>query len=61
MRKQLVEKNHPRLSLRRQCQPLGVNRNRPAERSPERFEGEDLQLARRMHELLLRFPEFGAR
>ena len=61
MRKQLVEKNHPRLSLRRQCQLLGVNRNRLEEKRPEKLEGEDLQLARRMDELHLRFPEFGAR
>ncbi|MEI6716023.1 MAG: IS3 family transposase [Verrucomicrobiota bacterium] len=61
MRKQLVEKNHPRLSLRRQCQLLGVNRNRLEEIRQGGLEGEDLKLARRMDELHLRFPEFGAR
>ncbi len=28
MRKTMVEKNHPQLSLRAQCQLLNVNRNR---------------------------------
>lgn len=61
MRKQLVERTHPQLSVRRQCELLGVNRNR-LEASPQGGLSEtDLQLARRIDEVHLRFPEFGAR
>ena len=61
MRKALVEKNHPQLSVRRQSELLGVNRNRLQEPQPSRASKEDLALMRRMDELALRFPEFGAR
>jgi putative transposase len=60
----MVEKNHPQLSVRRQSELLAVNRNRlKAERAsvPRALSEADAQVARRMDELYLRFPEFGAR
>ena len=38
MRKTMVEKNHPQLSLRAQCQLLNVNRNRLKPRPPVEWE-----------------------
>ena len=61
MRKALVEKNHPQLSVRRQSELLGVNRNRLEGTKPVPACAEDLALMRRVDELALRFPEFGAR
>lgn len=61
MRKALVEKDHPQLSVRRQSELLGVNRNRLEGTKPTPACAEDLALMRRMDELALRFPEFGAR
>jgi putative transposase len=60
MRKSLVEPGHPELSIRRQCELLGVNRNRltPA---PEKTTEEDLRIMRQMDEIHLREPCFGAR
>ena len=34
MRKAMVEKGHPQLSVRKQCELLGVNRNRLEPRQP---------------------------
>ena len=60
----MVEKNHPQLSVRRQSELLAVNRNRlkpeRASEPPELSEA-DAQVARKMDEIYLRFPEFGAR
>ena len=54
------ERSHPQLSIRRQAQLVGVNRNRlsaPAETpSPE-----DLELCRAIDELHLRLPFYGSR
>ncbi len=61
MRKALVEKHHPQLSVRRQSELLGVNRNRLDGAQPVPACEEDLSLMRRMDELALRFPEYGAR
>lgn len=60
MRKAMVDKNDSQLSIRRQCELLGINRNRLKER-PKGLREEDLDLARRVDELALRFPEFGSR
>ena len=60
----MVEKNHPQLSVRRQSELLAVNRNRlKPERvsEPPELSEADAQVARRMDEIYLRFPEFGAR
>jgi putative transposase len=57
----MVDHDHSQLSVRRQCELLGVNRNRLEARKPGPMGGQDLLIARRMDELALRFPEFGAR
>jgi putative transposase len=61
MRKALVEKEGGPLSVRRQCELLGLNRNRLAPRPAATLRPDDLPRARRIDELHLRFPEFGAR
>ena len=64
MRKSMVEKTHPQLSVRNQCELLGVNRNRLNTRpggKPPKTEPSDLKLMRRIDEVYLRFPEFGVR
>jgi putative transposase len=60
MRKAMVERDAA-LSVRRQCELLGVNRNRLEPRSAGGLGEGDLAMARRIDELHLRFPEFGAR
>ena len=64
MRKSMVEKTHPQLSVRNQCELLGVNRNRlntSPRGKPSQTEPSDLKLMRRIDEVYLRFPEFGVR
>ncbi len=57
----MVKPKHPQLSVRRQCELLGVNRNRLTPAAPEGLQVEDLELARKIDEVNLMFPEFGAR
>jgi len=60
----MVEKNHPQLSVRRQSELRAVNRNRLKSESasaPPLLSEADGQVARRIDEIYLRFPEFGAR
>lgn len=61
MRRSMVEKTGSQLSVRRQCELLGLNRNRLADSGPKGLDAEDLEIARRIDEVHLRFPEFGAR
>ncbi len=60
MRKSLVERDHPALSVRRQCELLGVNRNRLNPQVPAPDEAE-LHLCRILDELHVREPTFGTR
>ena len=60
MRKTMVETNHPQLSIRRQCDLLGVNRNR-LDPAPAKTTTEDLRLMRALDELHMAEPTFGAR
>jgi len=60
MRKAMVERNHPQLSLRRQCSLLSVNRNRLATKAPEPTT-ETNRLLRLLDELHLDEPTFGSR
>ncbi len=60
MRKAMVDPENEELSIRRQCELLGVNRNRLQRRVTD-LDEEELTLARRLDELHLRFPEFGTR
>jgi putative transposase len=61
MRKAMVERTGCKLSVRRQCELLGVNRNRLEPRQAAGLAPGELAVARRIDELHLRFPEFGAR
>ena len=57
----MIDKGHRQLSVRRQCELLGVNRNRLQPRHRGILTEEELITARRIDEVHLRFPEFGAR
>lgn len=61
MRRAMVEKSGSQLSVRRQCELLGLNRNRLEGPGCQGLGSEDLEMARRIDEIHLRFPEFGAR
>ena len=60
MRKQLIDREHPQLSIRRQCELLGVNRNRIQSR-PRVSEEEQLRLRRAIDEIYLAHPYYGSR
>ena len=55
----MIEKDHPGLSVRRQAELLGVNRNR-LEVAP-RVSQEDRQVMRDLDELHTRWPVYGQR
>ena len=60
----MVERTHPQLSVRRQCELLAVNRNRISEGKPGKapcFSEEEQRMIRRIDELYLEHPELGAR
>lgn len=57
----MVERSDSQLSIRRQCELLGLNRNRLAPRRSAGLGLGDLAMARRIDELHMRWPEFGAR
>ena len=59
-RKSMVEKDHPQLSVRKQCGLLAVNRNRLAPK-PAKKTGEDGRLMRLIDEIHLNEPTYGAR
>ena len=55
----MIEKDHPRLSVRRQAALLGVNRNRLTSRP--KLGSEDLAIMRAMDEIHTRWPFYGQR
>ena len=59
-RKAMIARDHPELSLSRQCQILAISRSSfyytPLEESPE-----NLALMRRIDELFLKYPFYGSR
>ena len=57
---ELVEEHHPRLSMRTQCQLLGVARS-SLDYQPVAQSREDLALKRLLDELYLRDPALGTR
>lgn len=59
-RKAMTEKNHSDISVRRQCELLGVNRNRLKPAKPKCTE-EDLVLCRLIDEIHMEWPAAGAR
>lgn len=60
VRKSLIDKGHPQLSIRRQAELLKVNRNRLSTLAP-RFSSHDLELCREIDELYLKRPYYGSR
>lgn len=56
----MIDKHHKKLSIRRQCQLLGVNRNRLNPKA-ERISQEDELLLRLLDELHMQFPFYGSR
>jgi putative transposase len=59
-RAELVEKNHPKLSVRKQCELLGVARSTVGyERVPE--DPEDIRIKRLLDEIYLVDPCLGSR
>jgi putative transposase len=56
----MIEKNHPKLSIRRQSKMLGVNRNR-LEKPPGKMSRGDTALVRLIDELHMEFPFYGQR
>lgn len=56
----MIEKRHPQLSVRQQCELLAVNRNRLAPREPRRVAG-DKVLMREMDRIYTNYPFYGAR
>lgn len=57
----MVEKTGSPLCVRRQCELLGLNRNRLKVPRQPSLGQEELEMARRIDEIYLRFPEFGSR
>lgn len=56
----MIEKNHKKLSVRRQCRLLKVNRNRLGPAKP-RITEEDEQIMRSLDEIHMEMPFYGAR
>ena len=56
----MIEKGHPKLSMRKQCNLLGVNRNRL--KAPKaKISEEDYVLMKQIDKLYLKHPHFGTR
>ncbi len=56
----MIERDHPQLSIRKQCELLDVNRNRLASRAPKRT-AEDLELMRQIDAIHTEHPFLGSR
>ena len=56
----MIENNHKKLSIRRQCELLKVNRNR-LDPAPPRISAEDEEIMRCLDEIHTEFPFYGAR
>ena len=57
----MIDRQHEGLSVRRQCELLGINRNRLETKERKPPSQKDYLVMRRMDEVALRSPEFGAR
>jgi putative transposase len=60
MRKELIDRGHPQLSVRRQSKLLQVNRNRLAPRTPNASQ-DDLDVCREIDKIHLARPFYGSR
>ena len=56
----MIESQHPKLSIRKQCELLGVNRNRLNSR-PNKTTTEDILIMKDLDELYLKYPFMGQR
>lgn len=56
----MIEKNHSRLSVRKQCELLEVNRNRLSPRKPKRVGGDEA-IMRKIDAIYTECPFYGAR
>lgn len=56
----MIEKHHSQLSVRKQCQLLGVNRNRLSPRPPKRVEGDEVAM-KEIDRIYTECPFYGAR
>jgi putative transposase len=60
LRKTMIKNDHPKLSVRRQCKLLAVNRNRLAPR-PTKLTEEDEPLMRDLDVIYTKWPFYGQR
>jgi putative transposase len=56
----MIEKHHSRLSVRKQCELLAVNRNRLSPRQPKRVDGDEA-IMKEIDRIYTEFPFYGAR
>ena len=56
----MIRRNHPNLSLSRQCRLLSISRS-SVYRTPKGASAENLALMRRIDELFLTYPFYGSR
>lgn len=56
----MIDKHHPQLSVRKQCELLDVNRNRLAPRPPRKVEGDEAVM-KEIDRIYTEFPFYGAR
>ena len=56
----MLDKEHPRLSLKRQCKLLGINRS-SAYYKPQPIRTEDLELMKVIDDQYMRTPVYGSR
>ena len=56
----MIWRNHPELSLRRQCHLLSLSRS-SMYHTPQGESAQNLELMRRIDELFLKYPFYGSR
>ena len=56
----MIEKDHPKLSLRNQCELLGINRNR-LRKTPTKLSEEDLKIMKDLDIIYTKWPFLGQR
>ena len=57
----MIEKDHPKLSLRNQCELLGINRNPPQEKPQPSSAKEDLKIMKDLDIIYTKWPFLGQR
>ena len=59
-RRAMIRRDHPELSLSRQCRLLSISRS-SVYHTPQRESAQNLELMRRIDELFLKYPSYGSR